>query len=559
MENTHSEHLPEQTMLKDRYRILRVVGENRNGTTYQGIDTQTNTVVLIHEFGAAGVSAREMSGDLLIPASKKAFFDSMRLKFMKEASTLMGLAGEERRGVVPVTDVFEGFQTAFAVMELPDSVTLGEKLRSQSVVMTIQETCAILDPAVNALIRLQNVGVIHGGIQPDTILINRSGESMLLFFGDASYLRNPNADSTPDSENAFLAPEQKKEYAAPGPWSDVYSLAAVIYYCTSGMTVSSAMRAGEGMSQARSLSQIGVSVSSEVDQVIASALEMNYAGRYQNVAQFWYTLGAAFSGRLTKQETPKKEKSSGKKGLGKGSAKAADKSWKVQEEGQSSSVNKKRLMILLPAAAVALALIVGSTLMKKPDDTEKSGGGAENTVSNAVDGAESTSLDGTGSSYEGEIFFDDGVYYLYPYSDISLAFSAMGTENNSKFTLVQDGQGDINLETLYLRYVPDRDVYIIEMPYLEQVEGSTLVLSVKDQAAEPGAALCMRPYADTEDQYWTVEYDTEQDVAYISSVYGTYLDISGYDNDGGSGGIRLYDFTGDIKQQWFLLGPLEEE
>ncbi len=102
--------------------------------------------------------------------------------------------------------------------------------------LSLAETVTVLLPMIQVTQYLHNHQIVHGDISPSNILFDLNGRPVLIDFGAsrASALSS-NLTGTP----GFLAPELEQhdpQLAGLGSEADVYSLAAVGWFCLTGQT-----------------------------------------------------------------------------------------------------------------------------------------------------------------------------------------------------------------------------------------------------------------------------------------------------------------------------------
>ena len=94
------------------------------------------------------------------------------------------------------------------------------------------ETVTTVAPLFGALADLHAIGAVHGDLEPSRILFSGDGRPLISDLGVARLLGRP-AVGPADPAVRFMAPEVVNG-AAPSPASDVYSLAALGWFCLSG-------------------------------------------------------------------------------------------------------------------------------------------------------------------------------------------------------------------------------------------------------------------------------------------------------------------------------------
>jgi serine/threonine protein kinase len=88
----------------------------------------------------------------------------------------------------------------------------------------------LLQPLADALDALHRLGWVHLDIKPQNILISGSGRAVLADFGITQRQGTQTHSCTP----TYASPEQAAGDRPVGPWSDIYSLGAVLYEIVTG-------------------------------------------------------------------------------------------------------------------------------------------------------------------------------------------------------------------------------------------------------------------------------------------------------------------------------------
>ena len=85
-------------------------------------------------------------------------------------------------------------------------------------------------PFLESLSALHGQGIVHYGISPETIFVDKHCKLYLLGF-DTQTGRTLKSDLDVELFDGFSAPEQYSLKNLLGTWTDVYSIASVLYYC----------------------------------------------------------------------------------------------------------------------------------------------------------------------------------------------------------------------------------------------------------------------------------------------------------------------------------------
>ena len=239
--NTESFALKPGTILDGKYLVGEMLGQGGFGITYIGFDLLLEQKVAIKEYFpmSTGMVSREnrsmvvWSTAMMGKTGTQKGFDS----FLKEARKMAKLGGIP--GVVGVKSVFIQNETAYIVMDFIEGETLLKKLQQEGP-MPFDTCLSLLTPIIQALAEVHEHGIIHRDISPDNIMVRPDGRLILLDLGAAKDLDIQGRDGNVQSsqmvaKQGFSPIEQYQRNASIGPWTDVYAMAATIYYCCTGI------------------------------------------------------------------------------------------------------------------------------------------------------------------------------------------------------------------------------------------------------------------------------------------------------------------------------------
>lgn len=286
-------HLVPGTLVKQRYKIGRVLGEGGFGITYIGIDTVLNLKVAIKEFYMSGYVNRNHDASPNVFATlgtHRDTFEKNREKFLNEARVLAQFYGEA--GIVGVRDFCEENGTAYIIMDFLNGVDLKTYLEQKGR-LAPEDAVKLLMPVMTSLQHVHAEGIIHRDISPDNIMVMEDGSTKLLDFGAAREISQTDIKSLSVILKPGYAPEEQyRSKGRQGPWTDVYALAATLYKCIVGATPDDAM---ERMYRDRLPSPAAVDAACPIaiSNVIIKGLAVRQADRYQDVASFLADLKTA--------------------------------------------------------------------------------------------------------------------------------------------------------------------------------------------------------------------------------------------------------------------------
>jgi len=223
--------LPLGSMLLE-YRLESVLGSGGFGLTYLGYDTHLETKVAIKEYLPVELAVRAPDGCIVPVSSGTEFNYTWGLdRFLQEARVL---AKFTHPNIVSVARYFEANGTAYMVMNYESGLSLSQMLRRiprpDEAMLT-----RILMPLLDGLHAVHEEGFLHRDIKPSNIFIRDTGVPVLLDFGAArlavgGVTRTMTSILTP----GYAPLEQYSKEGNQGPWTDVYSLASVMYRAVVG-------------------------------------------------------------------------------------------------------------------------------------------------------------------------------------------------------------------------------------------------------------------------------------------------------------------------------------
>lgn len=241
--------LQPNTILNNRYRINKVIGEGNFGITYLAEDTTLQMKVAVKEFYPKGYVTRESGNSsqvTIYEGSKSAHIAKWRDNFINEARNLAKLSGLP--GIVEVRDYFDANGTAYIVMEFLDGDDLETFIEKNGYTgpndaqfglgkrITVAQAKEIMGPIIQALAKVHEAGMVHRDISPDNIKFNAKGSLKVFDFGAAREVDLfGTTEKTVMLKLGYAPEEQHRKTGNQGPWTDVYALCATFYKCITGI------------------------------------------------------------------------------------------------------------------------------------------------------------------------------------------------------------------------------------------------------------------------------------------------------------------------------------
>ncbi|MFJ2987356.1 protein kinase [Collimonas sp. NPDC087041] len=222
--------MPKGTRLAD-FEIIGVIGEGGFGIVYFAFDRSLRRMVAIKEYMPGAFAGRGPDKKVVVRSQRHRETFTIGLKsFIKEARLL---AQFDHPALIKVYRFWEQNNTAYMAMRYYEGRTLKSVVQNSPAQITEAWLKSMLKPMLEALAAMYRVQILHRDISPDNIMIQKSGEAVLLDFGAARQIIGDMTHSLTVILKPGYAPiEQYADDAMmkQGPWTDIYSLSAVIYF-----------------------------------------------------------------------------------------------------------------------------------------------------------------------------------------------------------------------------------------------------------------------------------------------------------------------------------------
>lgn len=224
--------LPAGSLLGE-FEIECVLSENARGIVYLAIDPVLQRRVAIREYLPMAWATRGHGGQVVLrsPAKLPEFVSGQRA-FINEAQALVRF---DHPSLMRVFRCWEANRTAYVATPCYEGKTLQQVRDEMSQPPSEAWLRALLEPLLEALQLLHGASVYHLNLTPEHILLLPDGKPVLFDLGVRADGGRLGADKS--LLNPAYAPIEQyaeTEQLRVGPWTDLYSLAAVVYFCVSG-------------------------------------------------------------------------------------------------------------------------------------------------------------------------------------------------------------------------------------------------------------------------------------------------------------------------------------
>ena len=296
-----------------KYIVERKLGSGGFGITYLAKTQQhvkgklgdivTTATVCLKEFFTKDLCVRH--GQNVVCTGSTDDFAMLRNKFRKEAESI---ATFKHPHIIQVADVFDENGTTYYVMQYLEGGSLSQLVEQQGPLDQQTATVYVCQVAEALQYLHEKKHFCHLDVKPSNIMLDSKGQAQLIDFGISKHYHvknNKETTDTPVGISPGFAPEEQYDgqlYEF-SPETDIYSLAATLYYLLTGQKPPTAIQ----ISQQPYNFTRPKTVSPSVWAVIAKGMSPQKEMRYHTAKTFAEALRPA----VTKTGKKKEDKPNG--------------------------------------------------------------------------------------------------------------------------------------------------------------------------------------------------------------------------------------------------------
>lgn len=232
-----------QELQNGKYRIIRVLGQGGFGITYMAENILLGRFVAIKEFFPKDYCGRDNTSHLTIGTeNNKETVEKLKARFLKEAQNIAKL---DHPNIVKIFDVFEENNSAYYVMDLIIGENLNEIIKKTGP-LSKSRALEIINKVGDALDYIHSRKMTHLDVKPANIVIREKDNQPILIDFGLSKQFNLQGEATSTMLHGISHGYSPMELYTYGsitsftPQTDIYSLAATLFYVTSGQVPPSA-------------------------------------------------------------------------------------------------------------------------------------------------------------------------------------------------------------------------------------------------------------------------------------------------------------------------------
>lgn len=220
-----------------KYRIIRVLGQGGFGITYLAENTMLGKQVAIKEFFPKDFCGRDNTSHLTLGTQNNAdTVSKLKARFIKEAQNIVKL---DHPGIVHIYDVFEENNTAYYVMDYIEGENLNEMVKRNGPLLE-DKAVSYIKKVGEALDYIHSRNMTHFDVKPANIVVRKADDQPILIDFGLSKQYDSQGDATStlmQGVSQGYSPLELYNYGSVSsfsPQTDVYSLAATLFYLLSG-------------------------------------------------------------------------------------------------------------------------------------------------------------------------------------------------------------------------------------------------------------------------------------------------------------------------------------
>jgi serine/threonine protein kinase len=266
-------------LLRDRYRIIEVMGHGGMGSIFRAVDENLGVEVAVKE-------------NLFT-------IDDYARQFRREATILANLRHPNLPRVSDHFSIKE--QGQYLIMDYIEGEDLQERLErlgpleEEEVVFIGASICDAL-----AYMHSRDPVVLHRDLKPANVRITPRGEIYLVDFGLAKVMHGNQTTTTGARAMTMgFSPPEQYGAARTDARTDIYSLGATLYTALTGFTPEDSLAQTMDQEELTPVRERNPRISKRVADAVEKALQVHPSDRFQMAAEFKNELLKAQSGRFS--------------------------------------------------------------------------------------------------------------------------------------------------------------------------------------------------------------------------------------------------------------------
>lgn len=265
-----------------RYQIIEELGRGGMGVVYKADDTKLKRTVALK----------------FLP-SELTHIPDIKDRFMREAQAAAAL---DHPNICTVYEFYEAEEKSFISMAYVEGQSLKKKIESGP--LELDEALRIASQVAEGLHKAHKKGVVHRDIKSANIMVTEENQAKIMDFGLAKMIGGNliTKEASTMGTVAYMSPEQARGQAVDNR-TDIWSFGIVLYEILTGQLPFKGEHEQSIIfsilhDKPEKMSCLRIGISSELEQVVDTALAKNPEERYQHIDEMLEDLKSIAEGLL---------------------------------------------------------------------------------------------------------------------------------------------------------------------------------------------------------------------------------------------------------------------
>ena len=283
------------SLIMRKYLVGRVLSETADTVTYIGVNVESGETVTVNEFFPRNIVTRTQGRS---EVNVKLGYDSMYASSLQSFIRLWrGLDVFKDAKCLPyVYDIVDFNGTVYAISAYKDCIPLSQYFTNMGTPLTWARAFSAFKPIMYALKKLNYSGIIHGNLNPETIMVGSDGKLHITGFSIPQCYNGTVEFAT--QPMAGFAPVELYEPTGITTSTDIYSITALLYYCITLSVVPDAL--SRVINDTASLpASVASTLSKNVINGLIHGLSVHPENRYSNFDELLSALKAPVAAKTS--------------------------------------------------------------------------------------------------------------------------------------------------------------------------------------------------------------------------------------------------------------------
>lgn len=271
-------YLKAGSLIMRKYLVGKVLGTTTDTVTYIGANIETGETVTVNEFFPEKIVTRaEGRSEVNVKLGYDSMYSNCLQSFLK---LWRGLdVFKDARCLPNVLDIVDFNGTVYSICAYKDCIPLNQYFKNTGTPLTWSRAFSAFKPVMYALKKLNYSGIIHGNLNPETILVGADGKLHISGFSIPQC--HSGAVEFASEPMAGFAPVELYEPTGATASTDIYSVTALLYYCITMLTPPDAL--SRVINDTASLpASVATTLSRSVINGLIHGLSVHPENRYSN-------------------------------------------------------------------------------------------------------------------------------------------------------------------------------------------------------------------------------------------------------------------------------------